>query len=48
MADDENAPAPAEGRRKSDRRQVQEPFEGPDRRKGERRTGADRRATPRT
>lgn len=35
------------GRRKSDRRQAQMPFDGPDRRKGDRRAGTDRRATPR-
>jgi hypothetical protein len=37
-----------EGRRKSDRRQAQQPFEGPDRRKQERRSGEDRRTTPRS
>lgn len=36
-----------EGRRKTDRRQAQQPFEGPDRRQSERRSGADRRKTPR-
>ena len=35
------------GRRQADRRKAQAPFEGPDRRKAERRTAADRRATPR-
>jgi len=35
------------GRRQGDRRKAQLPFEGPDRRKGERRSGVDRRATPR-
>ncbi len=30
-----------------DRRQNQVPFEGPERRKGERRSGTDRRAFPR-
>lgn len=35
------------GRRKEDRRKAQVPFEGPDRRKGDRRSGTDRRATPR-
>lgn len=43
------APAdpPAGGRRKTDRRQAQAPFTGPDRRQGDRRTGTDRRASPR-
>jgi hypothetical protein len=35
------------GRRKEDRRKAQLPFEGPDRRKGDRRAGTDRRAAPR-
>ncbi|MFO6430964.1 hypothetical protein ACLBKT_12860 [Erythrobacter sp. W302b] len=35
------------GRRQSDRRKAQVPFDGPDRRKGDRRTGTDRRTTPR-
>ena len=35
------------GRRESDRRKAQTPFEGPDRRKGDRRSGADRRTTQR-
>lgn len=35
------------GRRQTDRRQSQQPFDGPDRRKGDRRSGTDRRATPR-
>jgi hypothetical protein len=35
------------GRRQGDRRRADLPFEGPDRRKGERRSGADRRAAPR-
>ncbi|MEE4315848.1 hypothetical protein [Erythrobacter dokdonensis] len=37
----------AEGRRKGDRRQGQQPYDGPDRRKNERRSGDDRRAKPR-
>jgi hypothetical protein len=37
----------AGGRRQGDRRKAQLPFEGPDRRKGDRRSGTDRRATPR-
>lgn len=36
------------GRRGGERRQNGEPFAGPDRRKAERRTGADRRTTPRS
>lgn len=35
------------GRRQGDRRKAQLPFEGEDRRKGDRRSGADRRAEPR-
>jgi hypothetical protein len=35
------------GRRQTDRRKAQLPFDGPDRRKGDRRTGEDRRTTPR-
>ncbi len=35
------------GRRQGDRRKAQVPFEGPDRRKGDRRSGTDRRANPR-
>jgi len=35
------------GRRQSDRRKAQVPFDGPDRRKGDRRSGKDRRTTPR-
>jgi hypothetical protein len=35
------------GRRQGDRRKAQLPFEGPDRRKGDRRSGTDRRAAPR-
>ena len=35
------------GRRQADRRKAQLPFEGQDRRKSDRRSGTDRRATPR-
>lgn len=35
------------GRRQVDRRKAQLPFDGPDRRKGDRRSGPDRRTTPR-
>jgi hypothetical protein len=35
------------GRREGDRRKAQLPFEGEDRRKGDRRSGTDRRTTPR-
>lgn len=35
------------GRRQTDRRRAATPFEGEDRRKGERRSGTDRRTTPR-
>ncbi len=52
MADkhSDNTPMDASGsdRRSGDRRKQQVPFEGPDRRKGERRSGADRRAAPRS
>lgn len=49
MADDNNESPPEDkGRREQDRRQSQQPFEGPDRRKGDRRTGDDRRRTPRS
>lgn len=39
--------AEGSGRRVGDRRKEQKPFEGEDRRKGERRSGKDRRAAPR-
>jgi hypothetical protein len=49
MAEDTTQPPPYEDRRKGeDRRKSQQPFEGPDRRKGERRTGEDRRNHPRS
>lgn len=35
------------GRRQGDRRKAQVPFEGPGRRKADRRSGTDRRTTPR-
>lgn len=35
-------------RRVEERRKSQQPFEGPDRRKGDRRAGEDRRRTPRS
>jgi hypothetical protein len=38
----------SDGRRQEDRRQSQQPFDGPDRRKGDRRSGSDRRNTPRS
>lgn len=51
MADkDSTTPAsdPAgSGRRAGDRRRAQQPLTGEDRRKGERRSGTDRRAAPR-
>ncbi|WP_156522803.1 hypothetical protein [Erythrobacter neustonensis] len=51
MADTDEKTAGADpaggGRRQSDRRRAQVPFEGEDRRKGDRRSGEDRRATPR-
>lgn len=40
--------APDNGRRQTDRRKSQQPFAGPDRRKGDRRSGDDRRTTPRS
>ena len=45
--DDDASKDLAEGRRKGGRRQEQTPFDGPDRRKGDRRSGGDRRTTPR-
>ncbi|MFN3863770.1 MAG: hypothetical protein ACK4RT_05750 [Erythrobacter sp.] len=49
MADDPKiTDTPENGRRKGERRQRQQPFDGPDRRKGDRRTGGDRRAKPRS
>ncbi|PKP93784.1 MAG: hypothetical protein CVT75_05460 [Alphaproteobacteria bacterium HGW-Alphaproteobacteria-14] len=43
-----NSPASSsEGRRQADRRKSQQPFDGPDRRKADRRSGTDRRTTPR-
>jgi hypothetical protein len=41
------ADGPGGGRRKGDRRQREVPFEGEERRKDERRSGTDRRASPR-
>lgn len=38
----------ADGRRKGDRRKSKQPFDGPDCRKDDRRTGADRRTTERS
>lgn len=35
------------GRRQTDRRKAQQPFDGPDRRQADRRAGTDRRTTPR-
>lgn len=35
------------GRRQGERRRADLPFEGPDRRKGDRRSGTDRRTSPR-
>jgi hypothetical protein len=49
MANDETDHTPAgDDRRKDDRRKTQEPMDGADRRKGQRRSGGDRRATPRS
>jgi len=47
MSDDTKADPSGGGRRQGDRRKAQVPFEGPDRRKGDRRTGTDRCAAPR-
>lgn len=44
MAHDETDHTPAG----DDRRKTQEPMDGADRRKGQRRSGEDRRATPRS
>ena len=49
MADEHTDSTPDElGRRQDDRRKSDQPFEGPDRRKGDRRSGEDRRRTPRS
>lgn len=49
--DDDAAPTPTgppgSRRQQSDRRKVQQPFDGTERRKGDRRAGTDRRKTPR-
>jgi hypothetical protein len=43
-----NTDPSGDGRRQGeDRRKAQLPFEGPDRRKGDRRSGTDRRTAPR-
>ena len=47
MSDDTKTDPSGGGRRQGDRRKAQLPFEGPDRRKGDRRSGIDRRNTPR-
>ncbi|MEO0419579.1 MAG: hypothetical protein AAF249_11995 [Pseudomonadota bacterium] len=46
MVNEENE-QPISDRRQGDRRKAQLPFEGPDRRKGNRRTGEDRRRAAR-
>jgi hypothetical protein len=47
-SEDDAPPVPSgDGRRQSDRRSAPQAFDGPDRRKGDRRTGTDRRKTPR-
>lgn len=48
MADQQSDNSPGSDRRSGDRRKQQVPFDGPDRRKGERRSGEDRRAAPRS
>jgi hypothetical protein len=48
MSDDKIDEPGDSGRRQGDRRKSQQPFAGPDRRKGDRRSDADRRATPRS
>lgn len=52
MADNDSNPSGSDpaggGRRQDDRRKAQVPFDGPDRRKAERRAGTDRRTTPRS
>jgi len=48
MADNDTSDeSPSNGRRKEDRRKSQQPFDGPDRRKNERRTPEDRRKAQR-
>ena len=49
MAEDTTDSTPEDnGRRTEYRRKSQQPFEGPDRRKSDRRTGEDRRRNPRS
>ena len=49
LSENEKPAEPTSGdRRKGDRRKAQLPFDGPDRRKSDRRSGKDRRETPRT
>ena len=48
MANEDSDTTPTGDRRQDDRRKTQAPIEGEDRRKGQRRSGADRRATPRS
>lgn len=52
MADKDSTPPAADpsggGRREGDRRKAQLPIDGPDRRKGDRRAGTDRRNAPRS
>lgn len=49
MANDDSDTTPTGGdRRQDDRRKTQAPIEGEDRRKEQRRSGADRRGTPRS
>ncbi len=47
MVAEKNEPA-AEDRRNGDRRQIEAPINFPDRRQGDRRSGPDRRASPRS
>ena len=47
MSADHDDPGGKSDRRSADRRKAQLPFDGPERRKGERRSGRDRRSAPR-
>jgi hypothetical protein len=49
MANENSDTTPTgDDRRKDDRRKTQEPMDGADRRKGQRRSGEDHRTTPRS
>lgn len=47
MTDKNDSQPSTDGRRTEDRRKAQAPFDGPERRQSDRRSGSDRRTTPR-